>query len=390
MRRRARTTVLATALVLAFTAGPLAAPALAATSADATAFAAPASAAPASEGQHGGPDVAALEKALEGLPDKDATSAIVRVGGKGSWHGSAGVRDLRTGAKALENARFRAGSTTKAVTAAVVLKLAAEGRIDLDGTVQSYLPGLLTDAFEPITVRQLLNYTSGLQGGKSLGDTVDEEYPHRFETLTPEEVVASSVAKGPRHAPGAAQHYGNIHYLVLAMLIEKVTGDTYEHQAAVKVFKPLGMRHTSFPDGPDPRIHGPHNRGYEDMDGKLVDVTEWNMSDRWAAGDMISTAADMERLLVGLFSGRLLPQPQLKEMFTVPDVPGARYGAALERFEVNGREIWGKTGARPGYHAVLAATRDLSRTVVYSVTATSAKEDGLALAQRFAFPAFNS
>ncbi|MET9828217.1 serine hydrolase domain-containing protein [Streptomyces sp. NPDC006385] len=338
-----------------------------------------------------GPDVEALCAALAGLPDKDATAALIRVGGKGSWHGAAGVRDRRTGAPALENARFRAGSTTKIVTAAIVLQLAAEKRISLDGTVQRYLPGLLTEEFAPITVRQLLDFTSGLQPGASLGENVDDGYEHRFETLTPEEVVAASVAKGPDpdHAPGEHQRYGNIHYTVLGMLIEKVTGDSYAHQAAVRIFRPLGMRHTSFPDGPDPRVHGPHNRGYDWIDGKLVDVTEWNMSDRFAAGDMISTTADLERLVFALFRGRVVPEPLLKRMLTVPDLPGATMGMGLERFELNGREIWGKTGARPGYHTVVAATPDLSRTLVYSVNSTDAKGDGLAIVQRFGFPAFN-
>ncbi|MFK0122750.1 serine hydrolase domain-containing protein [Streptomyces nigra] len=338
-----------------------------------------------------GPDVEALCAALKGLPDRDATAALIRVGGRGDWHGVAGVRDVRSGAPALEDARFRAGSTTKIVTAALVLQLAAEGRISLDGTVQRYLPGLLTEDFAPVTVRQLLNFTSGLQPGASLGDDVDTAYERRFETLTPEEVVAASVAKGPdpEHAPGEFQRYGNIHYTVLGLLIEKVTGDSYAHQAAVRIFRPLGMRHTSFPAGPDPRIHGPHNRGYDWIDGRLVDVTEWNMSDRFAAGDLITTTADLERLLVALFRGRVVPEPQLKEMFTVPDVDGATMGAGLERFELNGKVIWGKTGSRPGYHTVVAATRDLSRTVVYSVNSTDAKGDGLAVAQRFAFPAFN-
>ncbi|MGW3464460.1 serine hydrolase domain-containing protein, partial [Streptomyces olivaceoviridis] len=234
-----------------------------------------------------------------------------------------------------------------------------------------------------------LNYTSGLRPGASLGDTVEEGYPHRFETLTPRQVVAEAVAQGPAYAPGTRQTYGNIHYTVLGMLIEKVTGDSYAHQAELRIFRPLGMRHSSFPVGADPRIHGPHNRGYDWIDGKLVDVTDWNMTDRFAAGDLISTTADLERLLVGLFRGRVVPEPELKEMFTLPDVPGARYGAALERFEVNGKVIWGKTGSRPGYATVIAATPDLSRTLVYSVDSTDAKGDGLAVAQRFAFPAFN-
>jgi D-alanyl-D-alanine carboxypeptidase len=382
MRRNTRSTLLAAALVGALAAGPLAVPAFAASTA-------PAATAPAPDRAAAGPDTEALAAAIAGLPDHDATAALLRVGGDGTWRGTSGVRDVRTGAPALENARFRAGSVTKVVTASVVLRLAAEGRIDLDGTVQHYLPGLLTEDFAPITVRQLLNFTSGLRPGLSLGDTVEDGYAHRFETLTPRQVVASSVAQGPAYAPGTRQSYGNIHYTVLGMLIEKVTGDSYAHQAAVRVLRPLGMRHTSFPDGADPRIHGPHNRGYDWIDGELVDVTDWNVSDRWAAGDMISTTADLERLLVGLFRGRVVPGPQLREMFTLPDVPGARYGAALERFELNGKVIWGKTGSRPGYTAGIAATRDLSRTLVYSVNSTDAKGDGLAVVRRFAFPAFN-
>ncbi|GGS88296.1 serine hydrolase domain-containing protein [Streptomyces cinerochromogenes] len=377
MRRTRRSLLLATAVVTALAAGPLAAPA----------FAAPAPAASARTTT--GPDTEALSAAIAGLPDHDVTAALLRVGGDGSWRGTAGVRDMRSGAPALENGRFRAGSVTKVVTASIVLQLAAEGRIDLDGTVQHYLPGLLSQDFAPITVRQLLNYTSGLRPGSSLGDTVEEGYAHRFETLTPRQVVADSVAQGPAYAPGTRQTYGNIHYTVLGMLIEKVTGDSYAHQAEVRIFRPLGMRHSSFPVGGDPRIHGPHNRGYDWIDGRLVDVTDWNMTDRFAAGDLISTTADLERLLVGLFRGRVVPEPQLEEMFTLPDVPGARYGAALERFEVNGKVIWGKTGSRPGYTAVIAATRDLSRTLVYSVDSTDAKGDGLSVAQRFAFPAFN-
>ncbi|MEU5079420.1 MULTISPECIES: serine hydrolase domain-containing protein [Streptomyces] len=382
-RTRRRTALVAAGLVAALAAGSAAAPA----------FAAPASAPHASASAKGtyGPDAEALAAALAGLPDHDITAALVRVGGHGNWRGTAGVRDVRTGAPALENARFRAGSVTKVVTAAIVLQLAAEGRIDLDGSVQRYLPGLLTEDFkEPITVRQLLNYTSGLKPGASLGDTVEAGYPHRFETLTPQQVVAASVAQGPAYSPGTRQTYGNIHYTVLGLLIEKVTGDSYAHQAQVRIFRPLGMRHSSFPAAGDTGIHGPHNRGYDWIDGKLVDVTEWNMTDRFAAGDLISTTADLERFLVGLFRGRVVPEPQLREMFTLPDVPDPHYGAALERIEVNGKVVWGKGGSRPGYTAGIAATRDLSRTLVYSANSTDAKGDGQqAAAQRLAFPAFN-
>ncbi|MGW1605392.1 serine hydrolase domain-containing protein [Streptomyces eurythermus] len=384
-RTRRRTALVAAGLVAALAAGASAGPASAAPAS------APHASASVSAEAASGPDAEALSAALAGLPDHDVTAALVRVGGHGIWRGTAGVRDVRTGAPALENARFRAGSVTKVVTAAIVLQLAAEGRIDLDGSVQRYLPGLLTEDFEePVTVRQLLNYTSGLQPGASLGDTVEEGYAHRFETLTPRQVVAASVARGPAYAPGTRQTYGNIHYTVLGLLVEKVTGDSYAHQAQVRIFRPLGMRHSSFPAAGDTGIHGPHNKGYDWIDGRLVDVTDWNMTDRFAAGDLISTTADLERFLVGLFRGRVVPEPQLREMYTLPDVPDAHYGAALERIEVNGKVVWGKGGSRPGYTAAIGATRDLSRTLVYSVNSTDAKGDGQqATAERFAFPAFN-
>lgn len=382
MPARTRTvTAVTAALVLGLAAGPLAAPAVAA----------PATAArPAAAG----PDAGALRAALAGLPDADATAALVRVGGTdGRWRGSSGVHDLASGRKADPNALFRAGSTTKVVTATVVLQLAAEGRVDLGAPVQRYLPGLLSSAFKPVSVRQLLNHTSGIQAGDGFGDSFEDAYAHRFDTLTPEQVVASAVAKGPEFCPGKRQHYLNINYTILGMLIEKVTGHSYASEATRRVLRPAGMLHTYFP-GTDPRIRGPHNLGYQAVkraDGttEFVDVTEWNQADRWAAGDMISTTADLERLTNRLFRGDLVPEPQLEEMFTLPPgIDGADMSAGLQRFEYGGRVYWLKSGARYGYTAVIAATRDLSRTLVYSVNSTDAKgEEMNPVAERIAMAA---
>ncbi|MFE2419209.1 serine hydrolase domain-containing protein [Streptomyces hokutonensis] len=383
MRTRRRTTVLTASLVLALAAGPLAAPAFAASSSPSTAVR-----------ETAGPDTEALRAALVGLPDADATAALVRVGGTdGSWRGSAGVHDLESGAAADPAARFRAGSTTKVVTAAAVLRLAAQGKVDLDTPVQRYLPGLLTKAFEPVSVRQLLTHTSGIQAGDGFGDAFADQYAHRFDTLTPREVVASAVAKGPEFRPGTQQDYLNINYTILGLLIEKVTGHSYASEATRLVLRPAGMRDTYFP-GTDPRIRGPHNHGYQvvqQTDGttEFVDVTDWNQADRWAAGDMISTTADLERLITALFRGRIVPEPYLKEMFTVPSgIEGASYSAGLQRFEYGGKVYWLKSGSRYGYSAVVLATRDLSRTLVYSVNSTDAKGESMnAVAMRIALAA---
>lgn len=334
------------------------------------------------------PNAAALEAAIAGLGPRhrDATAALVRVGGTaGCWQGSSGVADVRTGRDAVEQGRFRAGSVTKAFTAAVVLQLAAEGRLDLDGPVRRHLPGTLTDAYGGVTVRQLLDHTSGIPAADGPGDSFEAQWEHRFDVTDPRVQVANAVAKKREFAPGTAQHYLNINYTVLGLLIEQVTGMRYEEAVGARILRPLGLYRTSFPGRTETGIRGPHNRGYQaipkaDGSRELRDVTEWNSSDRWAAGDIISTTADLERFTVALFSGRVVPQAQLEAMFTVPGVKDFESGepaamtAGLSRIVLpDGTVAWGKSGGRHGYNTAIGATRDLSRTLVYSVNATDAK-----------------
>ncbi|MFG2996149.1 serine hydrolase domain-containing protein [Streptomyces sp. NPDC048340] len=391
MKARTRT-LIAAALVLGVGSGPAvtaqASPAAGASAAVSAAAsggaAAPAVATP--------PNAAALEGAIAGLGagNKDATAALVRVGGtSGSWRGSSGVADIRSGREAVEQGRFRAGSVTKTFTAAVVLQLAAEGRVDLNGPVRQYLPGTVPEAYGAVTVRQLLNYTSGIPAADGPGDSFEAQWEHRFDVTDPRDQLANAFAKRPEFAPGAAQHYLNINYTVLGVLIEKVTGTAYEEAVGRRILAPLGLRHTSFPGRTQTKIHGPHNRGYQavakaDGSTELRDVTEWNSSDRWAAGDIISTTADLERFTMALFGGRIVPEAQLEEMFTVPDVKNFAGGkaatltAGLSRLVLpDGTVAWGKTGGRHGYNTAIGATRDLSRTLVYSVNSTNAKGEDM-------------
>jgi D-alanyl-D-alanine carboxypeptidase len=378
-------TLLATALVLGAVTGPAVLPATAAASPHTIA---PQSQSPSQTQTQSRTDPelsAAMKTAVAGLPSADATAALVRVGGTdGAWRGSSGVHDLTTGRAADPNARFRAGSVTKVFTAAVVLQLAAEGRVDLDRSARSYLPELIPASYGGVTVRQLLNHTHGIPAADFPGTTVEEWYANRFRIHDPEEMVRSATAKKPEFAPGERQHYLNIGYTIAGLLVERVTGDSYEDQVARRVLRPLGLRGTYFP-GTDPRIVGPHNHGYQRMtldDGTtgLRDVTVWGTTDAWAAGSLISTTADLERFTNALFEGRIVPRgPVLEEMFTVPEVADfttgkpAEFASGLARKVLGGREVWGKTGGRWGYNTAIASTRDGSRTLVYSVNSTDAK-----------------
>ncbi|MFD7241189.1 serine hydrolase domain-containing protein [Streptomyces massasporeus] len=372
---RTRTSLLTAALLVAgIAAGPSVLPA-----------AASAPAAPTAAGSTTGQSPnAALEAALAGLPSADATAALVRVGGKeGTWHGSSGVHDVRTGRPADPAARFRAGSVTKVFTAAVALQLAEEGRLDLDRSARSYLPDLIPASYQGVTVRQLLDHTHGIPAPDFPGTTVEEAYANRFRVYDPRDMVRSAVSKKPEFAPGERQHYLNIGYTVAGLIVERVTHDSYERQVARRVLAPLGLRDTYFP-GTNPRITGPHNRGYQTMrldDGTtgLRDVTVWGSTDGWAAGNIVSTTADLETFTRALFRGRIVRGPLLEETFTLPEVTDLRtgkpaaYSVGLSMKVLGGREVWGKTGGRWGYNAAIASTRNGSRTLVYSVNSTDAK-----------------
>lgn len=272
MNARTSRTVIAAALLLGIAAGPAASPALAA-------VASPVSG-PAGRWSSpvGASEAEALRAAISGVLSDDATAALVRVSGTGGvWRGSAGVHDLVSGRPADPAGRFRAGSVTKVFTAAVVLQLAGEGRIGLDRPVRHYLPDLIPATYGKVTVRQLLNHTSGLPSvDPGNGDTVEDWYEHRFDLTDPAEVVRETTAHRPDFAPGTQQHYANIGYTVAGLLIERVTGDTYASQVSRRVLEPLRLKDTFFP-GTDPSIRGRHNRGYQifGTEGELRDVTVW-------------------------------------------------------------------------------------------------------------------
>lgn len=331
-------------------------------------------------------DPAALRAAIAGLPNDEASGALLQVRGRaGSWHGTSGVANVHTGQPVPHDGRFRIGSMTKTFTATAALQLAARGRLDLDRTVASYAPDLLPRDYPPITVRHLLTYTSGLPGMD-----IDHKDPvwflaNRFVTWTPRQLfdlafwTEAGEVKPLLFEPGDMQHYGNIDYLVLGAVIEKVTGRPYGAAIRDGIIRPLHLTATSVP-GADPMIHGPHARGYQLMpDGTYVDITEANPTYQWAAAEMISNAPDLDRFLTALLSGRLLPRAQTALLFAVPDVPAfdgdddptnnpdAHLGHGLAKLAVGDVVFWGKTGDRPGYNSGMAATADLSRRAVFSV-----------------------
>lgn len=326
-------------------------------------------------------DGAALQAAISDLSHPPATSAQLRVDRGGDrWYGTAGTADAGSGRAVRPDDRFRAGSVTKAFVATVILQLWAERRVELNAPIGRYLPDLLPAAFSRrITVAQLLNHTSGLPDHRGIPDnsTPEAVLRRRWDRWTPREWVETVTHDPLKFAPGTAQEYRGINYVLLALIIETLTGRPYGQEIRSRVLRPLGLTGTLLP-GQDPRLHGPHVHGHLRMtDGSLRDVTVYNQSSSWGEGELVSTVDDLFRFQRALFSGALLPPHALDKLFTLPpdsvrmlDGTPARYSLGLQTATVNGVTFWGKTGETYGYRTRMFATRDLGLRFVLSYTPT--------------------
>lgn len=312
-----------------------------------------------------GPGV--VQGGLDAVPAVGAV-AEVRDGGR-VWRGTSGVAELGTSRAVPVAARFRAGSISKTFVATVVLQLAAEGRMRLDDPVERWLPGVVPNG-ENITVRQLLNHTSGLYDYK---DTLvmppnAEFYTYQYRTWTAAEQIQRALAHPPVFdKPGSRYDYSNTNYLLLGEIIEKVTGQTYGEQIERRLIRPLGLHGTSMP-GTSTYIREAHLHGYVPKDGGLIDFTEMNPSLFGASGELISTTHDLNRFFAALLGGRLLPARLLDEMKT-PGTEGGTYGLGLSWHDTSCKvRVYGNDGDALAYQAYSYATEDTRRQVTVAVT----------------------
>ncbi|MFF9896679.1 serine hydrolase domain-containing protein [Streptomyces longispororuber] len=281
--------------------------------------------------------------------------------------------------------RFRVGSNTKMFTAALVLRLADQGRIDLDRPVRDHLPaGTLPEGWN-MTTRQVLQHRSGVYDHTNdLLEQPGEETTSAFEkrirntVYHPADLVALSVRHGPQSRPGTTYSYSNTNYVLLGMAIEQVTGRSYAQALREEIIEPLGLAETSYVV-PDKTIAGAHVTGYltnDDRSKPLLDSTEQNGSWVGSAGAVISSAADMDRFLTALLagdSGNLVSDASVRQMTTTLPTPTAnvRYGLGLREITLSCGKVYGHGGIVQGYQTQSFSTRDGGRTVVVFANASN-------------------
>ena len=294
---------------------------------------------------------------------------------------TSGVADLPTRRRVSPNGYLRIASVTKAFVATTILRLAGDGRLSLDDTVERWLPGVVAgngNDGRAITIRQLLQHTSGIHDDYPDYTSAADFYQHRYDTYTPEQTVARAMRHRPDFQPGKDWSYCNTGYVLLGMIIQRVTGHPWHEEVQDRIARPLGLRHTFWP-GASPTLPRPHAETYQRFKPgePLVDVTEQVGSGTNGEAGLASTTADLNRFFRALLGGRLLPPAQLAQMRqTVPVsekfeplMPGARDGLGLFSRPLScGGTYWGHEGGDSGWISAAGVTADGRGSVTVSLS----------------------
>ncbi|GIG22942.1 serine hydrolase [Cellulomonas chitinilytica] len=297
-----------------------------------------------------------------------------------------GVGDLATGARVPLDGQVRIGSNSKTFLAVALLQLVDEGAVDLDASVETYLPGLVHgDGVDgnAITVRQVMQHTSGVPNYTAAMDFAAT----RHQYVEPRELLDLALTM-PGKPAGAEWSYSNTNYVIAGLIVQHVTHRPLAEVITDRVIEPLHLRDTYIPDRGEEQIRGRHPLGYHATTpgGELVEWTALDPSFAWAAGDIVSTPSDLNAFFVALLGGRLLPPALLAEMQdTVDALPefGWKYGLGLLSTDLScGGVAWGHGGSIPGYETGGGVGPD-GRSVTVAVTALpAAMEDPEAAVRR--------
>jgi D-alanyl-D-alanine carboxypeptidase len=279
-----------------------------------------------------------------GKQSANAPGAVLLVRGPDwTYFKAAGFADHDTGSALECGAPFQIGSATKMMTATILLQLEEDGLLSLDDRLADHLPEFAARIpfGDRMTLRHLATHTSGLfsytdnapdgSGGIMEGALTDPAMLSRGRT--PTELVEFAIAHGaPYFEPGADGEWAssNTGYILLGMIIEKLLDQPLQEVFEQRIFDRVGMADTFlWNDVPKPEFGLPRAWFRAPFD---IETTDWNLSQAWAAGAVISTAPDLAKFLEMLMSGGFFDDPEtLTAMKTgVPvEFPMVRYGIGL-------------------------------------------------------------
>ncbi|PQO31404.1 D-alanyl-D-alanine carboxypeptidase [Blastopirellula marina] len=317
------------------------------------------------------------------LKDNAIPGAVVLMRqGDNQWLAAFGVADLQTKQPMQTDMAFRVGSNTKTMTGTVILQLVQEGKLKLDDKVSQFFQDVPQG--DQITIADLLEMRSGINTYselKSFNRTLDQQPDKIF---TPEQLIKLGTEQPAMFKPGSEYFYSNTNYVMLGVLIERLTGKSLEEAFQERIFQPLNMTRSLMPAEDDNKLPDPFARGYlfgtnenpelspEDQQkalaGKLppTDVTNTNPSWAWAAGGAISTATDLAAYVEALVTGGLLDDKmQAKRLASIrsnnPAAPNATgYGLGIAKLG----PMLGHDGSLPGYQSFMGHDPQAGLTLI--------------------------
>ena len=293
-----------------------------------------------------------------------------------------GMANLEHAVAVTPETLFHIASISKNILAAVVLQLVDEGKLNLDDDVTKYVPEAPTHGHK-VTVRQLLNHTSGIYSFTSLPEAEANE---RLD-LTHDQVLALFKDKPLDFEPGTAWRYNNSAFYIAGMVVERVTKQEYGAYVREHLFKPLGMNSAQLCYS---RMVVPHlASGYELDRGVLVNAALMSWKLPFAAGAICATATDVVKWQAALDGGRVLSASSLKLMRTatlLADETVIDYGLGTRLGTLGGHRVLGHTGSGGGFAAALESFPDAHLTVVVLVNTGVGAIPALTLAAAISRP----
>lgn len=283
--------------------------------------------------------------------------------GRAAWRFAAGVGDIANAAPLRQDDHFRIASITKTFVATVALQLVAEGKLAIDDTLATFVDGIPNG--DAITLRDLLGMTSGVYNYINDPLIAVDYDKNPLLPFRPEQAVEIVRRHGEADfAPGAKFVYSDTNYILVGLIIEKVTGRDLATEVTVRTIVPLGLTGTSF--ATTPQIPDPYLRGYSSTKpgAALRDVTASNPTVAWAAGAMISTLDDLRRWNTELLTGTLLtPALQAeRRRITYAVTTPITFGYGLGLAEVGG--LIGHSGGILGYSSWMIQDPGSGTTIV--------------------------
>ena len=280
-------------------------------------------------------------------------AVLVGIDGRVVFEKAYGLADEEWDVPNTPKTKFRIASLTKQFTAACILLLQERGLLHVQDLALKYLPDMPA-GWKAVTIHQLLTHTAGIPNG----DHSSEQSAEMGDRIaaTPEELIAGDASKPLDFRPGTKWNYSNGGYVLLGMLIEKLSGQSYADFLKSNIFDPLGMTDSGYDRASE--ILKARASGYDISNGRLTNADFIDMSVPFSAGGIYSTVEDMFRWNESLsHPGKLLTADSLKQMFT--EYPEAThegqhygYGVVISR-QKYGRLLYYHGGGVNGFSSVI-------------------------------------